>query len=275
MKAKLKQTFIPGDEWVYFKVYLTPPESNAVLANYIYPIISHELSKKHIDRWFFIRYTDPGYHLRVRMHLVEKMEIGSVINFAYRKLNPLVLKGIISKITIDTYVREIERYGHDTMELCESFFCSDSNFIASVIKYASNNENNLDWKMGVFIADSLLKGFFPNLNDRFLFISKISDNYNAEFGYKGGSLKTVNELYRKYRKDVETILSNFEILPKELIKHNFNYSLFPKITINQIVPSLLHMSFNRLYPTHQRMFEMVIYNFLRTAYKGQLSRNID
>ena len=63
--------FIPGSEWVYFKLYTGTKTADAILQNELYRYIRELLNNGIIDKWFFIRYTDPDFHIRLRLHLKE------------------------------------------------------------------------------------------------------------------------------------------------------------------------------------------------------------
>ncbi len=275
MKHNIKQKFIPGSEWAYFKVYVSPVESNTILIKYIYPLVLKLLSKKYIDNWFFIRYTDPKYHLRVRIHLIDIKYWNEIIGDMYSKLRPLIKSGLIAKVIIDTYVRELERYGHKTMELCESFFCADSEATCQTIKGTILKGQNINWRHGIIATDSTLRLFFDNINDRLNIISRISDSYNFEFGFDSNHLKQINSLYRKYRNDIEDVLyfhDNLNIKYKNFAHKNLFLRLKSE-EIDKILPSLLHMNMNRLFSIRQRMYELIIYNFLKIAYKGMIARD--
>ena len=66
------RTFIPGSEWIYFKIYTGTKTADAILKNELYGFVSEMLKNKVIDKWFFIRYNDPDFHIRLRIHLKEK-----------------------------------------------------------------------------------------------------------------------------------------------------------------------------------------------------------
>lgn len=60
--------------------------------------------------------------------------IGELILTLHKRTKKLIDDGIIQKITIDTYNREIERYGHSNMEVSEDIFCIDSICICEILK---------------------------------------------------------------------------------------------------------------------------------------------
>src|SRR5262249_21929470 len=62
------RTFLPGGEWFYAKLYGGTATADRLLRDEIAPFVGELLEEGVIDRWFFIRYTDPNPHLRLRMH---------------------------------------------------------------------------------------------------------------------------------------------------------------------------------------------------------------
>jgi thiopeptide-type bacteriocin biosynthesis protein len=79
-----------------------------------------------VSHWFFIRYSDPDFHLRIRFYLPDIHNIDKVISQIHKSLQNYFQIGLIRKIQYDTYNREIERYGENTMDLSEQIFCADS-----------------------------------------------------------------------------------------------------------------------------------------------------
>ena len=69
--------FIPGSEWVYFKIYTGTKTADSILKNELYDFVKEMMKYDLIDRWFFIRYNDPDFHIRLRLHMKE------VRNFTY------------------------------------------------------------------------------------------------------------------------------------------------------------------------------------------------
>jgi hypothetical protein len=60
----IQRTFEPGSEWLYFKIYLSAKFSDNILLNIVKPAINVLLKERIITKAFFIRYTDPHYHIR-------------------------------------------------------------------------------------------------------------------------------------------------------------------------------------------------------------------
>ena len=76
---RIRRTFVPGDEWLFFKVYCGVKTCDELLVKKILSLAHRLMKEKIIVRWFFIRYSDPDYHLRVRFLLSSIDDTGYVI----------------------------------------------------------------------------------------------------------------------------------------------------------------------------------------------------
>lgn len=96
-----QRNFNIGSEWLYYKFYCGVKTADKLLTEVIKPLTEELQTKQLIDKFFFIRYTDPDLHIRLRFHLID---IG---NYKLQNLNKLevLLKAKILGITIpDSYV---------------------------------------------------------------------------------------------------------------------------------------------------------------------------
>ncbi|MGB8194413.1 MAG: lantibiotic dehydratase, partial [Chitinophagaceae bacterium] len=75
----VKRKFSPGSEWVYFKLYCGAKSADKILLDAIKPLTENLLQDQSIDRWFFIRYNDPDFHIRLRLHVEDANKTGYVI----------------------------------------------------------------------------------------------------------------------------------------------------------------------------------------------------
>lgn len=107
----MQRIFILGDEWVYLKIYVNPAESDRILLDSICSLKDKLLNDGIIDKWFYLRYGDPEYHLRIRFHLVRTGHLGLLIGLFNDAIKQDIVKKYIWKIQADTYNREMERYG--------------------------------------------------------------------------------------------------------------------------------------------------------------------
>ena len=84
------KTFIPGSEWVYFKLYTGTKTADTILKNELYGFIQEMIKNKSIDKWFFIRYSDPDFHVRLRIHLNDKKDFDRIFSHFFEVCKPLV-----------------------------------------------------------------------------------------------------------------------------------------------------------------------------------------
>lgn len=63
----IRRKFIPGSRWLYFKIYTGIKTADEVATRTLLPLLREWYEAKLIDDWFFIRYTDPDFHLRLRL----------------------------------------------------------------------------------------------------------------------------------------------------------------------------------------------------------------
>lgn len=62
------RSFSPGSEWLYAKLYTGTATADRLLKSVVRPVVSDAMRSGASDGWFFIRYSDPHWHLRVRFH---------------------------------------------------------------------------------------------------------------------------------------------------------------------------------------------------------------
>src|SRR6185436_17553588 len=125
-KTHIARRSPPGSEWLYAKIYCGTTSADRVLVNVVAPVIRAANEQGWIDGWFFIRYADPEPHLRVRLHgdpAVLHSSVAPALNAA------LALESHAWRVQLDTYEREIERYGGDEgMLMAERIFHVDSDY---------------------------------------------------------------------------------------------------------------------------------------------------
>lgn len=284
MKVATKRLFIPGDEWLYYKIYLGTRTSEEFLVKEIQPITKRLLRDGIIDKWFFINYYDPNRHIRLRLHVMNKDNgAADTIKLLNRSLQVYIEKKICTNVEIGTYRREIERYGYNTIELFESLFYLNSVLIVQLLKLIEANPKKR-WHFALFSINSLLDGWEFNVIERRNFFNILKESYFREMG---GNKTTKKQLAKKFRANrieiTDAIESeNFEI-QKCLIQHN--KSAKPIVDkIKEIIlsgdaqdsfyflDSYIHMHCNRLFASRQRMNEWIIYDFLYNYYRSKAAQ---
>lgn len=235
------------------------------------------IDSNYITQFFFIRYQDPNYHIRLRMKLSNTLNIGEVISTLYPVISQLYNDNIISKIVIDIYNQEIERYGQNLIECAESFFFQDSIYISNYLLSNSNMESRL--VESIFFIDAVFSTMKFNLRKKMEFCNLMYESYFDEL-YKGNSqvLKLFNNKYRFYKKIIIDALEQSLSKRKEALAFIFYSEYLNSIkdysdSWESQMSSIIHMHINRLYRTNQRLIECLIYNLLSKGYNSILKIN--
>lgn len=285
------RTFIPGSEWVYFKIYTGTKVADAILKNELFCYVSEMLNNNIIDKWFFIRYNDPHFHIRLRLYLKNKKDYSIIFNRFFDFFLPIVESDLVWNIQCDSYHREIERYGANTITIIEDLFFIDSRYIIRLLQQLDNEDAEQQrWKLALVIVDNYLSAFKLDLEKKRDFSKVNANNLKNEFGLiHHNETKQLNDKYRFFRNDIENSMLNRNETFKsiDIIKMHMQ-ALMPliekliilekscelQVTMISLISSLIHMSLDRLFRTKNRLHEMVIYEFLSRYYASEIAKNI-
>ncbi|MFD4413320.1 lantibiotic dehydratase [Streptomyces sp. NPDC058476] len=119
------EPFTPGSEWLYAKIYTTLDAQNVILSTKM-PNLLNKIAD-HIDSWFYIRYTDPEPHVRLRLRGSPETLMQHVLPALHGFLDGLRGERLIGKWVLDSYEPESHRYGgREAVRAAEELFCLDS-----------------------------------------------------------------------------------------------------------------------------------------------------
>ncbi len=280
--------FIPGSEWLFFKIYCGERTSDNILIDYIRPLVNYLKKNELIQKWFYIRYHDPEPHIRVRLNFAKDIytSFSETNIFIQKTFNELIKQGIISRLTFDTYERELERYGPDNITQCETLFEVESNMMLNILPYVKESGENLRWKFAIAVVNELFSSFGYQGKAKLQLLEILKESFYKEFD-KYHKLKFVlDQNYRKYREDISNFLKkqihsdekiNFQLATyRDSLKNiyekcvsNNDFRMKPK----EIVCALSHMLLNRIFFTKQREQEMVTYHFLSKFLISEYAKN--
>lgn len=281
----MPRVFPPGSEWVYLKLYCGQKEADRVLADHICPLLSETAKKISLKRWFFIRYFDTDFHLRLRFQLKDVQNVPSFTDILSRKFGGLISSGLIHSMQFDTYFRELERYGGIAIELCEEIFHQHSEFLLSVSPMLIKAEFvRMRWMLAVKGVDRLLDSFLLSITEKFDLVSSWRSAMLLEYTRPDDLKRMLDVRYRELKADLsESLDVKNEIFPfsgswEELwssvtsfahgIKLTFGkgWSVSPNNEKSDLLFSLSHMNLNRIFYCSQRENELVIYHLLSKYY---------
>ncbi|WHF51936.1 thiopeptide-type bacteriocin biosynthesis protein [Chryseobacterium gotjawalense] len=267
--------FLPGSEWLYFKIYAGVKTSDIILQEAIIPLVNFLLKEEQlIIKWFFIRYNDPKPHLRIRFQLVDNSNYESILEKVNHQLKDFIDSGEITNIMIDSYKRELERYGENTIEFAEVLFCKSSELVINFLEY--NDEEKIIVSM--FYIDKILSKLKLSDAEKCAWISKFNNSYKKEFNADKNLNTQLDIKFRKFKPDyIDFVKSDENAEIRNLIILNIEKS---GVSIENIVSipflsdffqSIFHMHINRTFISNQRLFEMIIYDYINRYYKALIN----
>lgn len=280
-----------GSNWIYYKIYVGYNWADHILINILEPLAKKLIKNNMIDSWFFIRYSDPELHLRVRFKLKDVIFLGNVVRIIFDQLNELVKKDIIWKVQTDTYERELERYGKDLIEYAEKIFFHDSMSTIIFLRYLKTtpNKENLKWIYAIALIDRFLSDFGLNLIQKLRIIESAKNEFNSKTGINSNFSKVIGKKYRVHKSTIQDVIEGKNIFEDEILTHQLLQILNEKS--KRIVPiarelnnfkkvgsfdnwlfSCIHMMVNRLFRSRQNEYELLIYNLLFKYYSSKYSR---
>lgn len=289
---KVQRSFSLGSEWLYYKIYCGYKTADRVLSEIIKPLTEQLLEQNQISQWFFIRYADPDPHIRVRFKLNDTKHVGNVINQFSKQIAQFEQWGLVWKIQTDTYKRELERYGNNSIVLAEQLFYYDSVATANMIDLIEGDAGEIiRWKYCIRAIDELLTGFGYSLTAKRDLLESLKTGFAQEFNMNRDLKKQIDKKFRDNRTAIEEVLdrtkdATSELLPLFKILEHKNTQENPVIAsllkleknnelmlpINKLLSSFIHMLVNRLFKSKQRVHELVVYDFMYRHYRSFLAK---
>jgi thiopeptide-type bacteriocin biosynthesis protein len=186
----------PGSEWLFAKLYGPPAFEDDLIAGPLREFCEAVRPAGLADEWFFVRYTDPDPHLRVRFRGDPQRLIGALIPQLTGWARELIDAGMCSRFALDTYDREIERYGGEKgIAVAESIFAADSRAVAEILALALEQSFDFDRTLlAVLSIDDLLRGLGLLPEERLAWYRGRVESRQAsgaEFRQRSGTLRAL------------------------------------------------------------------------------------
>jgi thiopeptide-type bacteriocin biosynthesis protein len=286
----------PGSDWLFVKLYTGRASADQILAGPLNELVKEVIASKEVDRWFFIRYSDPEPHLRVRFHGDAYTLCHAVLPRVHRLLDPLAQDGWFSGIQLDSYEPELSRYGgFNNLETIEAIFHADSEAVLKILAVIPADEGPLDtrWPLGLISVDQWLAAAGLALSERLTFVRNLHAGFSSPPGLEQASLKKhLGKRFREERTRLESLFSGASSLPRtwamgrEILLERTRQTtpMFDAmrrllevgdltLSLEEVLGSIVHMGLNRLLrATNSQQEEPVIHYFLGQLYASQLAR---
>lgn len=287
----LQRTYIPGDKWLYYKFYCGPKTADDLLTDVILPVVSYLKDKQLITSWFFIRYSDPDLHLRVRFQITNTLVVGEIMQAVNKYIGPFVEHDMVWKVMCDTYQQEVERYHPDAIELGEKLFQADSELTTNFINLIDGDEGEkIRWMFSFLSIDFLLSDFGFSDEVKLNLLDKIRNSFAQEFNMNKMLKHQLDKKFRLHRDDINLIMNLneenadelaplLELLSKRTLSNKIVVEYLKvleqkedSVNIIELMPSYIHMLMNRLFRSKQRLHEMVVYDFFWRYYRSKIAK---
>ena len=286
--------FPPWSEWLYAKLYAPASVLDDLLRDVIAPLVEWSRQREAIDAWHFVRFGDPDWHLRVRLHGEATHLRGGVHASFEEALVPFLTDGRVWRVQFDTYEREVERYGGPEAVLAaEQIFSADSDMAVEVLSRLPPGDRGEDerWRTAA-VATALLLDDLGLSEDEKLFALRDAQQFVATQLNVDGRLRGALGLrFRGERADLEARLQeartvgpavggtvhairarSLRLAPAAAELHRLEESGRLWAPVAELAVSYIHMGLNRLLRSSHRRQELVIYDFLSRLQLSRMAR---
>jgi thiopeptide-type bacteriocin biosynthesis protein len=167
----------PGSEWAYLKLYCGPDLQDGLLAGPIRDL-AHRLRENGLAApWFFVRYTDPDHHLRLRFRCLDPSSRPALFAELCDFATALLERGRCLRFGFDTYDREIERYGGpEAMLLAEQLFGVDSSAVVEHLALLERHREIDRLDLVVATTFELLRALDPQGAELLRWLGRLRDD---------------------------------------------------------------------------------------------------
>ena len=147
---------VPGGRWLFVKIYAGQHAADHLLSHVLRAAVDEHGRRFPGEPWFFVRYADPQWHLRLRFCGDNVASV--LLPMLHDSLTPLVGSNLVARVQLDTYVPELDRYGGTAaISLVEQLFCADSNLYRSLLDIDPDEDKRV--QIGVHATRALLDDF--------------------------------------------------------------------------------------------------------------------
>jgi thiopeptide-type bacteriocin biosynthesis protein len=272
---------VPLAEALYLKLYGGQETLDKRVLPELAEWATRQRQQGEIGDWFFIRYADPGWHLRLRVFPFAGRDgavMAQLVQLAERQRE----RGWIARFEFATYERETIRYGgREHMRANEALFCIDSELAAAILR---EEDAAPRWSVALLAIDALLRDFGMPLERKLALAEKLAAGYREEFKLGKRQQAALGDWYRCHARDVLAALRRDVRAPAwsprlwrllDSVSARRNALAAPLLAADahlSIVSSQVHMLCNRLFMAQNREFEVLVYDFLARAYRALVAQ---
>jgi thiopeptide-type bacteriocin biosynthesis protein len=274
----------PGGEWLYLKIYGAEELLEQLLLERLAPFLTKFRAKSPGERdWFFVRYTDPEPHLRLRLWAPRPEALRS----AEHSLNRILRSAEELRPwrwAVDTYIAEPTRYGGEVALACaERMFGADSRAAVAMLATAGEIPRVL---LMTASASLLIQDFGIAAGEAKRLCREQADLRARLLQKSSRRVAVSSELFSRHRDVVLALVRGqtpdllCAVMPALHERSKENLRLVEplrraagerSISDHEILVSLLHMSANRIFPRSGHKDEPAALDLLARAWAAELA----
>jgi thiopeptide-type bacteriocin biosynthesis protein len=244
--------------------------------------IAQQRREHAIANWFFIRYAEHGWHLRVRVFPAPGRG-QDMLAALVRLAEGLQQDGLVSRFEFTAYEREMIRYGGDQhIGANESLFGIDSDLAAAILggEVFGDSEPPARWSVALLAIDALLRDFGLAPDRKLALATRMAAAFRDEFGLPDKQRAAMGDWYRRNAREMIAALRRDPHAPAwsaalwrrlDSVSERRRSLAAPLLAADpqlEMVASQVHMLCNRLFMAQGREFEVLVYDFLARAYRA-------
>lgn len=268
----------PGlSDWLYTKVYAGGAVADAVIC------AAAALPRHLFDRWHFVRYRDPEWHVRLRFRSRggSRPELRDALDALFASF---VAQNPAARIRYDTYEPEVTRYGGmDGIEIAEQLFSHDSDAAAAIVETVRSADR---WPVVACGIDALLSDFGLDAAAKAEAAASMRDGFAAEFRIDRAARQQLAAGVRRHLRKTVALLDSWrsdEVLWARALRGRGEQvrRLVPGVrrvaeengmALHELLGTYVHMHVNRVLRARHREQELVLHDLLQRAYTSAAAR---
>jgi len=245
--------YIGDGGWLYFKIYINQIQAIPLLTRYLEPFLEDLYKQKIIKRFFFIKYGDPEYHIRLRLQIIENNLMSIALQKFREWFNLLQSNCISHEYVIAQYEREIERYGGSNLiDYAEKYFCHDSQLVIALLQETGKDIDEIEKeKIGIWVMHNLVDCFYEGVQATNDFLVKYTNNIKYKDLFRKNKkeyLSAIEDSYiERFSAKTQKIAAERTVVVRQyvqLIKQEERQEQLAN-SVDNILLTLIHMFCNR------------------------------
>lgn len=293
--ASQSATYRTTREGVYYcKIYSGSGNLDQLLRDDISELTHNLTQRGVIDSWFFIRYSDPNTHIRLRFSGQPDQLRNEVIPAIEAVMAQKIEYGV-TQVHSDYYQPEYDRYGGPMgLAISEQIFHQDSIMVLDLLSAATISSDDEElrkiygpenrWKIAAYSCDNILRAWGLDFDQKLELIQHYRDALSTPYGLSGDHYKMIGQFYRSNSDQLVDILGdgNSKAVPNS-IRHALianipgMQKLFKTLqeagnrgaltrAPKEILLSHIHMHCNRTFIAGQRQQEAMLLQLMVKTY---------